>query len=64
MKKTLLVCPWSNFGDNLNKIIFQKIFRMDFNITSKYCEADIIAIGTLLDLYLYSGGKYCGGGGN
>ncbi|MHB9294022.1 hypothetical protein Holit_03146 [Hollandina sp. SP2] len=37
-----------NFGDNLNKLLFEKVFGVQFNYRTNYWQADYIAIGSVL----------------
>jgi pyruvyltransferase len=46
-----------NFGDILNKSLFEKLYGIKFNFTQKYYEAEIVAIGSLLESFMYSGNK-------
>jgi pyruvyltransferase len=43
-----------NFGDILNKIIFEKLFEKKFIFTQNKYETEIIAIGSILNMFMYS----------
>lgn len=44
-----------NFGDVLNKTLFEKLYGITFNFTQKHYEAEIIAIGSILEAFMYHG---------
>jgi hypothetical protein len=46
-----------NFGDMLNKTLFEKLYGIKFNFTQKYYEAELIAIGSILEIFMYSDSK-------
>jgi hypothetical protein len=55
-RQKMYVCEKNieNFGDLLNKTLFEKLFSMKFDFIEKYYEAEIIAIGSLLETFMYS----------
>jgi len=49
IKKTLYYWPGANFGDVLNKYLFEKVFRVRFNYSSDIWAVDYYAIGSILE---------------
>jgi len=47
--KTLFYYPCSNFGDNLNTVLFEKVFNVKFLYCTDVWNADFVAIGSVLD---------------
>jgi hypothetical protein len=47
-----------NFGDELNGILFEKIFNVKFNLVSNPLESDYAAIGSNLEAYMKAGGRH------
>jgi hypothetical protein len=54
--KKLYYWHGNNFGDELNRILFNKIFNMKFEFVLNPFEAEYIAIGSLLECYIYAKG--------
>jgi hypothetical protein len=48
LNKNLYYCDCSNFGDELNKILFEKVFSVKFTYCPSTWEADYIGIGSVL----------------
>jgi hypothetical protein len=46
---TLYYCSCNNFGDALNKYLFEKVFDVEFNYCENIWYADYIAIGSVLN---------------
>jgi hypothetical protein len=54
-KEYRLYCtPMGNFGDDLNRILFNNLFNKKFQLTENKWNADFIGIGSLLEWFLYS----------
>lgn len=50
LNKKLYYCKCFNFGDELNKYLFEKIFAVRFNYCTDVWSADYVAIGSILGL--------------
>ena len=48
IKKNLYYCDCFNFGDELNKYLFERVFGIKFNYCTDIWLADYIAIGSVL----------------
>jgi len=51
VNKTLYYWSGANFGDELNKYLFEKVFDVQFNYCNDILSADYIAIGSVLAMY-------------
>jgi hypothetical protein len=47
----LYYCSFSNFGDELNKVIFEELFGLRFNYVTNPYMADYFAIGSILSWF-------------
>jgi hypothetical protein len=57
IEKYLYYCDFSNFGDELNKIIFECIFGIKFIYTNNPYRADFFAVGSVLGWFMVSSWK-------
>jgi len=57
MKKIYAWEGIENFGDGLNKTLFDKLYGVQLVSTENQHETDIIAIGSVLQNFVYSGNK-------
>jgi hypothetical protein len=48
LEKNLYYCQCFNFGDELNKYLFEKVFGVRFNYVTDVWQADYVAIGSVL----------------
>jgi len=55
MKKRIYYWNGSpNFGDRLNTVLFERLFRTEFDYTSQIFDADCLAIGSVLNILVIS----------